>query len=97
MSGKHGEDIGDDGEEERVCGKEEIDVWESGWKEREDWGKSGKSHRISWNTMEGHGITLGFLERKTLEGSGKTHVGKWKLIEAHRTSWKVLEYSAQPL
>ena len=60
-------------------------------------GKVRESHRISWNTMEGHGITLGFLERRTLEGSGKIHVGKWKLIEAHRTSWKVLEYSAQPL
>ena len=60
-------------------------------------GKVRESHRISWNTMEEHGITLGFLERRTLEGSGKIHVGKWKLIEAYRTSWKVLEYSAQPL
>ena len=60
-------------------------------------GKVRESHRISWNTMEGHGITLGFLERRTLEGSGKIHVGKWKLIEAHRTSWKVLEHSTQPL
>ena len=25
----------DDGEEERMCGKEEMDVWESEWKERE--------------------------------------------------------------
>ena len=60
-------------------------------------GKVRESYRISWNTMERHGITLGFLERRTLESSGKIHVGKWKLIEAHRTSWKVLEYSAQPL
>ena len=30
VSGKHGEDTGDDGKEESVCGKEEIDVWESG-------------------------------------------------------------------
>ena len=51
----------------------------------------------SKNLIESHGITLGFLERRTLEGSGKIHVGKWKLIEAYRTSWKVLEYSAQPL
>ena len=29
VSGKHGEDTGDDGKES-VCGKEEIDVWESG-------------------------------------------------------------------
>ena len=34
-------------------------------------GKVRESHRISWNTMEGHGITLDFLERRTLEGSGK--------------------------
>ena len=30
VSGKHGEDTGDDEKEESVCGKEEIDVWESG-------------------------------------------------------------------
>ena len=60
-------------------------------------GEVRESHRISWNTMEGYGITLGFLERRTLEGSGKIHVGKWKLIEAHRASWKVLEHSTQPL
>ena len=26
----------DDGEEERKCRKEEMDIWGSGWKERED-------------------------------------------------------------
>ena len=57
----------------------------------------GESQGIPLNTMKGHEITLDFLEKRTFQGSGRIHMGKWKLTEAHRTSWKVLEYSAQPL